>query len=282
MENFLQIKRTVLESGLDREYKFFQISDMHMACLNENSSELDRIDHARFLKQWNAQKRNFAKEFGEFCDERYDIEPHLIFEMLTKHAVDIKADALILSGDIIDRVTESNLSYMREFVAKYPLPIIYCLGNHGWINENGEHLNQHERFAGIIKNPECDAFDIGEICVVTIDNGEKKITEKQIEFLKSKINENKKILLVVHAPLNIGAFGEAFSKRVSPYFLLGVTGDSPLAFELNRVVEENSDSFIAVLAGHVHCFYEEKINENLTQYTTSSGLIGAGREIIIK
>ena len=118
MENFLQIKRTVLESGLDREYKFFQISDMHMACLNENSSELDRTDHARFLKQWNAQKRNFAKEFGEFCDERYDIEPHLIFEMLTKHAVDIKADALILSGDIIDRVTESNLSNMREFVAK--------------------------------------------------------------------------------------------------------------------------------------------------------------------
>lgn len=34
MDNLLQIKRTELNIGLKREYKFFQISDAHMACLD--------------------------------------------------------------------------------------------------------------------------------------------------------------------------------------------------------------------------------------------------------
>ena len=89
-------------------------------------------------------------------------------------------------------------------------------------------------------------------------------------------------MLVVHAPLNIGEFGEGLSKKLSPYFLQGVEGDPENAFKFNEIVKNNDDKIIAVLAGHIHCFYEGKATEKLWQMTTSSGLIGAGREIIIK
>ena len=282
MSELLQIKRTVLDVGLNKEYKLFQISDMHMACLDNQSTELDVNDHKRFHKQWDSLKRTFAADAGEFCDERYDIEPNLIFDELTKYALEINADALVLSGDIFDRITDSNIRYLKNFISTYPLPVIYCPGNHDWIDEAGEHKNLYHRITPTVKSPECDSFDLGELEVLTFDNGTKHITEYQIEYLKNKLKQDKKLLIVVHAPLNLGEFGSKLVKKMSPYFLMGVDGDCENALEFNRIIAENDSKIIAVLAGHIHAFYEEKITNNLMQYTTSSGLIGSGREIIIK
>lgn len=277
----LQIKKTVLCADIGREYKFFQISDMHMACLDELSTKEDIADNIR-ARRWDTMKRDFAEQAGELCDERYDIEADKLFDMLTKRAIDFGADALILSGDIFDRITESNLRYLKRFMAEYPLPVIYCFGNHDSMNINGEYVNQYERFAGIVENPECDAYYLDGLTVVTIDNGTKKITDRQIAFLEEQLRGENKILLVVHAPLNIGEFGKSLAKKLSPYFLQGVDGDPENAFKFNELVKNNDDKIVAVLAGHIHCFYEGEATEELLQMTTSSGLIGAGREIIIK
>lgn len=282
MDSFLQIIRTNISVGLNKPVKLFQISDMHMACLDNESSEIDINDHKRFHKQWDKLKRDFAKEANELCDERYDIEPNLIFERLIDRAIELGSNAIVLSGDIFDRITDSNIRYYKDLVAKIPIPIIYCPGNHDWINESGERKNQYDRLKEIVKNPECDSFDFGELTVVTIDNGMKIITDKQLDFLKQSLSEKKHILIVLHAPLNIGKSGKELASILSTYFLQGVDGDCGNAFEFNRLVEENAGKIVAVLAGHIHRFYEGEITGNLKQYTTSSGLIAAGREIIIE
>lgn len=282
MEQLLQIKKTVIDAGLKKKYKFFQISDMHMSYTDSLSSDIDFEEKKRSLAQWGQMKRDYAARFGEFCDERYDIEASDIFKSLTDYALEIKPDALILSGDIMDRVTESNLRYMRKFVSNYPIPVIYCPGNHAWTDEFGVHRNLYDRFDGLMKNPAFDVFDYGEFEIVTVDNGTKNITEYQIERLKEEINGTKPILLVIHAPLYLYEFGDAVRKKVGPYFLMGVETDSDNAKEFLRLVKENDKRFMCVLAGHIHAAQEYKITENLMQITTSSGLIGAGREIIIK
>ncbi len=282
MEDFLQVKKTVLEAGLKREYKFLQVSDMHISCVDELSSELDKSEHEHFLSQWTQLKYEFAKSAGEFCDERYDIEPNLVFEKVTEYALKIKADALVFSGDMIDRVTESNIRYMTKFLQNFPIPVVYCPGNHAWINERGERLNQYDRIMPFIKNPEYDSFDFGEFEIVSIDNGTKNITDRQIEFLRKKLSGEKKVILLLHAPICLGDSGEELKNMLSPYFLVGVEGDCQNAIEFNKMVKENDDKIIAILAGHIHAFYEGNVTENLKQYTTSSGLIGACREITVK
>ena len=282
MDQFLQIKRTTLNAGLTKEYTFLQISDMHISCIDEYSTELDKAEHQHFLTQWNPLKREFAANAGEFCDERYDIEPHLIFEKIAKHAEDINADAVILSGDILDRITNSNIRYMTRFIEGYSRPIIYCPGNHAWISEDGKKLNQYDRIKPFIKNPECDSFDFGEFEILTVDNGTKNITDRQLEFLEEKLSAEKKIVLVVHAPLYLGESGEELKNKLSPYFLLGVDRDPENAFKFNKLVEENDEKIIAVLAGHIHAFHEGNVTDKLKQYITSSGLIGACREITVK
>lgn len=282
MDELLQIKETVVDAGLKKEYRFFQISDMHMSYVDKESSLIDIKERERSLEQWTSMKRDYAERFGEFCDDRYDIESNLIFEALVDFALTKKPDALIFSGDIIDRVTDSNLRYLRKFLSTYPIPVIYCPGNHAWIDEYGNHINMYSRFSDVIKSPAFDVFDFGEFEIVTVDNGRKEITPYQLERMRAEIESGKKIVLVLHAPLNLYEFGAETGKILDPYFLMGSEGDSENAFEFVRLVKENDSHFICVLAGHIHAAQEYKITPNLMQITTSSGLIGAGRQIIIK
>lgn len=283
MENIkLQIKTTEIDANLQKEYTFVQISDMHLSYIDEESSDVDRNDHIRYHKQWDSLKREFASSFGEFCDDSYDVEPNIIFEKLCDYAEKANADALILSGDIIDRVTESSLRYLEMALSKISMPVITCLGNHAMINVNGEHFNQYDRIKRVVKNPEMDSYDFEEFEILTFDNGRPDITKEQIDFLKSKLSKDKRYILVVHKPLNLGEFGEKLSKEIDSYFFMGTERDMEPTKEFVSLVKNNSDRFIAVLCGHIHTAKDYKIAENLRQISTSSGLIGAGRKILIK
>ena len=282
MDNLLQITKTEINVGLKKEYKLFQISDAHIAYTDEKSSKVDIDDNARSHVQWNQLKYEFAEQFGELCDERYKYEAHYMLELLMNRALELGADALVLSGDIMDRVTDSNIRYMKEKLNAYPIRYIYCPGNHAHHDEYGEKRNMYSRFEGLIENPEFDVFEFDEFNVITIDNGNKQITSNQILHFKEELNKGKKILLVLHAPLKLGKFAEIMSEKIVDYFFMGAPGDCENAFELLNLIKENDNKIIAVLAGHIHGSVEYPITDKLTQYTTSSALIGQGREIIIK
>ena len=282
MKDFLQISRTEINVGLSKEYKFFQISDMHMSYVFKNSSKEEIQEQIRTSNQWKSLKKEFAKAANEFCDERYDIDSHIIFEKLANYTLEINADALILSGDIFDRVTDSNIKYMQGFLKDFRVPVIFCPGNHCSMDINGEYKNMYHKISKVIPNPEYSSYEFEDFNILTFDNGTKKITDNQLKFLEEKLKENKKILMVLHAPLNLGEFGKEYVNKMSPYFFQGVAGDTENAFKFNELVKENDDRIIAVLAGHIHSFAEGKLTNNLMQYVCSSALIGAGREIIIK
>ena len=283
MDNLLQISKTEIDIGLSKEYRFFQISDAHMANIDEQSSDVDHDEYKRSHGQWDTLKIDMAKDAGEFCDDRYNVEANVLFEKLARYALDFGADALILSGDIMDRVSESNIRYLKKFKSEYKIPVIYCPGNHAYTDEYGNHNKKmYERFVGLIDNPDFDIYDYGELEIITVDNGTKQITKDQIKKLKIELEKEKKLILVLHAPLNIGKFGEEARRSLNSYFLMPANGDCEESFEFTRLVEENSEKFICVLAGHIHRTMEYPITDKLMQYTTSSALIGYGREIIIK
>ena len=80
----------------------------------------------------------------------------------------------------------------------------------------------------------------------------------------------------------LGEFGKKLLYKLGAYFFIGTNKATDNTKEFVKLIKENSDHFIAVLCGHIHSAKEYKITDNLFQITTSSGLIGAGREIIIK
>lgn len=281
MKDLLQITRTEINIGLKKEYRFLQISDAHIAYIDEKSLEIDILDCQRSHNQWEKLKVDFANQFNEFFDDRYNVEAHILLELLMEYSKSIDADAVIFSGDIMDRVTESNIRYLKSVVDKFSKKVIYCPGNHAHHDEYGVRRNMYERFEGLISSPEFDVFDFGEFEIVTVDNGMKQITSNQVKRLNEEIVKNKKILLVLHAPIKSGEFGQIMGEKIGDYFLLSKDdGENARAFI--EAIENNDDRFIAIFAGHIHGSVELSITKNLIQYTTSSALIGKGREIVIK
>lgn len=279
--DLLQIKKSEFNLGLDREYKFLQISDMHISYCDELSSPLDISDKERCNIQWNKMKIQFAKDNDEFYDERYDIDSIVLLETLFAHAEKIDADAIILSGDIMDRVTDSSIRYLKNLFAKAGMPVFYCLGNHEHFNENHDKINQYDRLKDLTNSPEYVSVDYGDFELLIVDNN-KPISIEQLNFLKDKIASDKKLILVEHKPLLLGEFGEKMLDKIGEYFFIGLDKDDDITKEYVNLIKENDSHFIAVLCGHIHSAREYKITENLMQISTSSGLIGACREIIIK
>lgn len=282
VKDYLQISKTVIDIGLKKEYRFFQISDAHITIVDEESSDEDKTEYNRSINQWHEMKKSFAKQFGEFCDERYDGEPTVPFEKLMDYTKSNSFDSVIWSGDIIDRVTCSSIRYIKNVQEKSEAPIIYCPGNHESIYVDGTHTKLYEMIEPIIKNPAFDKVDFGEFKVVTFDNATKDITDEQLDLLSKELEEEKRILLVVHAPICIGEFGREAISKFGSYFVMGVEKDPPNTHKLIEIINNNIEKFICILAGHVHTNFEANVNENLKQITTSSALIGVGREIIIK
>jgi len=277
----LQIKRTEFNLGLKKEYRFFQISDMHISYCDSISSDEDVKEHSRCEVRWQEQKKEFASDNNEFCDDRYNIESTVIFERLLDHAKKFNPDAIILSGDIMDRITDSNVRYLEGLFSKINVPIIYCLGNHDYMDIDHGYTNPYEILKPFTKHPEFNIIDYDEFTILAVDNN-KQISDSQLALLKEQIEGDKKLLLVEHKPLLLGEFGEKHLDRIGAYFFLGTERDNEKTMEYVNLIKENSNRFIAVLCGHIHFASEYKITEDLMQISTSSGLIGAGREIIIK
>lgn len=282
MDDYLHIKRTIIDIGLKREYKFFQISDAHINAVDDESTAVDIENYHKQREKWDKLKKDFAKKYGDICDERYDTDPVVPFEKLTDYAKKSVTDALILSGDIIDLVSESNLRYIKKFLDNYGHPYIYCLGNHESYDECSRKEKCYERLSPVIKHPDFSSVDYGEFKIVSLDNGIKMVSDDQLRKLENELLEDKKILLVLHEPLCLGDFGDKAGKMMNSYFLYGSQNDPDDTKRLLDIVKNNEDKFIAVLAGHVHTTVEGKITDKLMQYTITSAMIGYGREIIIK
>ncbi len=278
----LQIEKAVIEAGLKSEYKLFHVSDSHITYNDENSSEIDKADAEKCFNSWNEGKFYFAKCFGEFCDDRYKIEAHLILEALKEHSIRFGADALVLTGDIMDKITDSNIRYMKKFVDEYPKKVIYAMGNHGFSDAYGNKGNMYHRFEGIMNDPAFDVVDMGEFKIIVVDNSKRELSDEQIKRFEEEVSKDKKIVLAVHVPIFIGEFAEKMSGRLEEYFIWGKDIPCANSRKFIDLIEKNEEKFICVLSGHIHGATKYRITNNLVQYTASSALIGYGMEIIIK
>ena len=124
--------------------------------------------------------------------------------------------------------------------------------------------------------------DFDEFKIIAIDNGGMNVNENQLELLKKELQGDKKILLIQHKPLNLGRFGKELLDKIGSYFFMGTEQSSSTTKQFVEMIKQNSEKFIAVLCGHIHTAKEYEIADGLLQISTSSGLIGACREIIIK
>lgn len=251
-----------------KEYTFLHISDVHVSCMPTNDDEGERNYAIGSTEKWT----------------RDGITPIERFESFIRFASEAKPDAVILSGDAIEICREHNIAFLRESFAKFPCPVLFATGNHETFGLNGAPYDHH--YADLMKgSPKLWCEDLGDLLVVGVDNCRKNITREQIDGLREILNRGVPTILVMHVPIVTDGLREKIADfwgedDVDYFEFCGKNADHEVK-EFGDLVK-NSDSIIAVLAGHVHFAHTDEIAEGKKLLVAAPLFEGFVREIKVK
>lgn len=268
----MHITEETLEiDGLKREYTFLFLTDTHMVVPDgEDSEQIEEYAGQRLAEFRNAEGVASAEQFEQWIN----------------YANRQQVDALLLGGDIIDYPSAANIKYLEEHLEKLEMPYLYTAGNHDWTFP-WEYMTQYgrETYRPMLEpfmQSDCAIHELEfeDFIIVAVDNSSNQIEPEAMEKYREILNKNKPVIVLLHVPLLTqsvltkakevwsggvvlggGNYGGIYPDEISAEFMeLTTAGDSPVA---------------AVLAGHVHFYDKDGINERIIQLVGDAGYKGS-------
>ena len=277
----LDIKKTVIDLGLEKPLKLLHVSDSHIPLCDGRDSE---------LKQAIAARK--APRLSGMLD---------CLDAQTAYAEE-NCDLLIHTGDLIDFLSQANLEFARKWL-KHDR-VLYIAGNHEYYDGPGWE-DMHYRMTSVAKmGPEGIGANlfftsraVGGVNFVGIDDAYHQVEDWQTQRLALEVEKGLPVILFAHAPL----FEQSLWERSvdfwqdSSAYLVGCDEEHLMTYTEFRAVDQrpfpstkrfvdyvNGEKRIkAVLAGHVHFHFESRLPGGAMQYVTGRGYQGAAREITL-
>lgn len=271
-------------SGISSEYYFLWLSDQHIL-----------MDSDEYIEKWGVttseRQNSFMNEQGISSNEQFtawiDICNHM------------NIDQVLLSGDIIDYLTEDNVAYVAQQLERLQKPYLYVMGNHDSYDVfdiyGGGFQDENELLTVFWKNNNvnCQIVDGDEFYLVGIDDsgnrGHAEVSEEAyVEFLKIyqiAKRENKPILLMCHVPLttdNTEQLKNQSETLYNTHYLLGNNLDYALdeyTQEFYNIVLADNSPVELIMSGHVHFESDDYLTDNIRQII--SGPSSRGTAILV-
>jgi DNA repair exonuclease SbcCD nuclease subunit len=296
MHSFSDYGATVAISGLKKVTKVLHIADSHISVLDEKEENYHpygaRMDKAyQTVSHYKTGKETTA------------IETFLELMMMAKNQ---DADAIVLTGDIINNPSKSSVRFVQSSIQETGIPAIYTAGNHDWHYEGMEGSLSTLRQTWIQNsllplygdsNPLYASHQIGGINFVAIDNSTYQINEEQFKFFRKQTSLGMPIVLLMHIPLYLPKDAERES--------IATCGDPRWGWDTDKNYEieqrerwsqegnlpstmkflemaKNSTNLAAVLVGHTHRARADKFSETAVQYVTGRSVDGQHRLIVFE
>lgn len=287
----LEIKEITVKIGLEKPFDVMHVSDTHIA-------RADARDNER--KVMLASRRGQYMNAGE----------HYLDEAV--HIARENGMYLMHTGDMQDFVSEANL----DATAKHMIDDDWfvCAGNHEYSQYVGE-AKEDEAYKQQSYDAVRAAFPndlrfasrvIGGVNFVAVDDVYYNFTERQLEQMKAEVAKGLPIVMLVHVPLYTPEFyaDEMASNDNKCAYLTGVPLELTETYDPGTVyppgeewryrkVQQRSDAatleFVAwlreqpllkaILAGHMHRFFEERFSPSAMQYVVGATYLGAAQVV---
>ena len=270
----LKILKTTVDIGLGHEVKVLHVTDSHIA-LDDEGDERGRFKYFSNAEEYFHQTCAYAKENG-----------------LT----------MLNTGDLLDAHTESNFAFADKYLL--PTDTIYAAGNHDFCHFVGKAIEDYAYKWERIKysaphlpnNLYFYSRVIDGVNFVTLDDSYYLMTDGQIELLRAEAARGYPIVLGLHIPLFTRAQADQILANGNKCaFLMGAPREytdkypsdrdrqqSPDEATLRAIEYINSEPQIkAIVTGHTHINFEEKLPGGAIQITTAGGYHGYAREITL-
>ena len=272
-------EQTIGIEGLEKEYHFVFINDLHILIPNEEVCE-ESMDEAMeryedgFL---NADGVKSSELWGPMVDALNTLD----------------LDAVILGGDMIDYFSQANLSCLREGCERLSAPFLYVRADHDysdvfWPGLSEETVQEAEKT--IDSNAEIFHMDFEEFRVVGISNSTSQITDDGLSELKRLLGEKKPVVLMIHVPFDSlvdeslrQASREAWGDRVLLW------GYEDTLYQTTDNVREMLDMLYApdspvkaVYGGHLHFAHDGMLTDTVTQHVFDASFKGTVGHITVR
>ena len=272
----LTILKSTIHIGIEKPFKFLQITDTHLA--------ID--DEVKISNRWQCFET--SENRGQI--ERYFLE-----------AIEYAKDNnlfIIHTGDLLDFLSEANYRFVDEHFND--VDYIYAAGNHDFCHFVGEAKEDHAYKWEMIKrsaphfksNLYFDSRVINGVNFVSLDNSYYLITDGQIDLLKAEAAKGYPIILCMHVPLYdetmpIEESGIAYVVGAPDELLHTYPEDrrqqqTPDDATLRAIDYIKSEPLIkALITGHTHKNHEGTLDNGVTQYMTDGSFAGYVREFTV-
>lgn len=273
----MNIREEIVEiKGLKKEYSYLYLTDMHIVTLtDDNPQDVAAYATERFPQFVNAQGESSTAQFENWITEVNRVKP----------------DGVLLGGDFIDSPSDSNIAYLEEKLDSLEVPYLYTVGNHDWtypwayMDQKGkdEYLPKLNPF--MQNNPYIQTLELEEFIIVSVDNSTNQVAPEAMEAYKAVLQKGKPVIVMLHVPLFTEALlAKGLEVWNSPVTLGGgVHGGiypNDVSTEFINLTKAEDSPVVAVLAGHVHFYHKEMLNEKIIQIVGEAGYKGEG--ILIK
>lgn len=255
--------------GLEKPFEIYFVADSHISLCDDRD-----------------------KELAEKCSERYQAfmfdsrGADENFSTIIKYIRKDDPDLVIFGGDIADEATYASIEFIEKEIGKLRCPYLFCMGNHDFEYGNeyfsekayDEYLTRFDSINEVRESVEIRHFD--EFDILLLDDANNRFGAETVSAIEELKRSGKPVIIAEHVPLvpddpdsdliertnEVWGGNEDGSSRV----LLGTGGiypDEPTSQLIGFVKEEDSPVRL-VLAGHIHFFHRDMINDNAVQLTT--------------
>lgn len=273
--------------GIGREYTFVQISDLHIACSEENDP-CDAVELARARNEfWSIQGGFFA--YNEDGTETR-LMPLEVCELVFDHIRTINGlDGVFFTGDTVDYPSAANFRCAKRLLSSLDVPCFTVPGNHDCVGDSAT-LETKEAFFDLMGDmPDYFVHEFDGFDVIGFSDGFVRITKAQLDFLRERLSRKKPVIILLHAPL----FTDTVCSKVYPFWgynwMVGDSGkpdgkQTEENFQFRDIVCEHRGQIAAVFAGHVHMNIGDDLppaDGDVLQYTAAPAFTGYMRKIVI-
>lgn len=261
---------TVYIPGLKRTYHFLFLTDMHMVVPDEEDSH---------------QVESYADlRYDEFKNEE-DVASSEQFGAWVEYANSGQVDAFLLGGDIIDYPSDANVEHLETNLEKLNMPYLYALGNHDWTFP-WEYMTQHgeETYLPMLEpymqsDSAIHRLEFEDLILVAVDNSANQIAPEALDEYRAILQEGKPVIVMLHVPVLTQSVltkaKEAWDSAVvlggGNYGGIYPNGDSA---EFLEMTTSEDSPVVAILAGHVHFYDKDRVNEKIVQLVGDAGYKG--------
>ena len=256
-------------SGLEKEYTFLWLSDLHIITENDEIAAED-------LETVAGRRESFKNTVGMYSDE---------FWLQLSEALDAwGADAIFFGGDMIDHAANANIACLKEGLDKLETPYLYVRADHDYapyycaVKDESAVAGLHAEIDGY---KEISLIEFDDLCLVGINDSTRPISAAALQEMKDICGKGKPIILITHVPLNslYDTSLEEESKAVWDGRAL-IWGEN-CTYAPDGITQEFMDLVYAedspvkeVLAGHLHFTWDGQLTENTGEHVFSSAYLG--------